>query len=594
MNNNTSPFIRKIIYIALIGALLVPLSMVSRPAMRGANGEIKDAGGKLSMLREDYDLSQAKISEIDPASETMKLASLGLRGVAVNMLWMQAMEHKKKENYDQLASTLQALTKIQPNFVKVWEYQAHNLAYNVSMEFDDYEYRYSWVKKGLQFLKQGIPYNKRDHRVLDKLGFFTSNKFGKSDETLSFRRMFRKDEDFHLSMSDYVDPEAIVERQYGPDSWLMSWHFHEIARKMVEEQSCPQRTSDMLFHMYRPSRIRGEAMSLQKEYRTGEVIQEVWRRADERWRIYGDREITNTRGISFQLEGLKKDQDKIAKLRQDLDKLVRPGLRSDLIEDIMAQANFKEEDKALYKMSADELSDEDIRRQTSLMRAVEDLSARIDIEIAEEVENSSDLTAAQKLAYEIGVLKDQISAIQKDSSTVNYSYWRVRNEAESSDICVRARQTLYDAEQMWGQSIYDDEYDFDFKTKQKSVTKRGAISLYLSAFEQWQEVFDLYGYELQAGVLGSEIVDSIKRFSNMLNLTNRSWPEEFPLQRFIDYRATQNLDDGLPTSDVLEEIRSGLREQIEEAEDDSNADDSTAEDSAEVDSTEGNKTENEN
>jgi len=58
----------------------------------------------------------------------------------------------------------QALTKIQPSFVKVWEHQAHNLSYNISMEFDDYEYRYQWVKKGIGFLKQGIPHNKRDHR----------------------------------------------------------------------------------------------------------------------------------------------------------------------------------------------------------------------------------------------------------------------------------------------------------------------------------------------------------------------------------------------------------------------------------------------
>ena len=90
--NNSNPFIRKIIYIACIGALLIPLSLVSRPETRNADGDINDAGGVLSMLREKNNLSQAKMSEIDPASETMKLASLGLRGVAVNMLWMQAMD----------------------------------------------------------------------------------------------------------------------------------------------------------------------------------------------------------------------------------------------------------------------------------------------------------------------------------------------------------------------------------------------------------------------------------------------------------------------------------------------------------------------
>ena len=105
-----SPFLRKIIYLVVIVALLIPMSLISRPAQRAENVEDSNSGGKLSQLRDEHSLSQAQLSEIDPASETMKLASLGLRGVAVNLLWLQAIEHKKTENYDQLAATLEALT----------------------------------------------------------------------------------------------------------------------------------------------------------------------------------------------------------------------------------------------------------------------------------------------------------------------------------------------------------------------------------------------------------------------------------------------------------------------------------------------------
>ena len=179
--NTTSPFVRKIIYIALIVGLLIPLSFIARPEVTDENGKVIDPGGRLSQMRREDKLAQASISEIDPTSEAMKLASMGLRGVAVNVLWMQAMEHQKNEDYDKLAQTLQTLTKIQPNFIKVWEYQGHNLAFNVSMQFDDYEYRYEWVKKGLSFLKGGISYNIDDHRMTDNLGFYTGTKFGKSD-----------------------------------------------------------------------------------------------------------------------------------------------------------------------------------------------------------------------------------------------------------------------------------------------------------------------------------------------------------------------------------------------------------------------------
>ena len=53
---NSKPFIRKIIYIAIIGALLIPLSMISRPETRDKEGKIADAGGMLSVLREEHDL----------------------------------------------------------------------------------------------------------------------------------------------------------------------------------------------------------------------------------------------------------------------------------------------------------------------------------------------------------------------------------------------------------------------------------------------------------------------------------------------------------------------------------------------------------
>ncbi|MEM9940539.1 MAG: hypothetical protein AAF939_03040 [Planctomycetota bacterium] len=555
--SNMTPFLRKIIYLILIVVLLVPLSMVSRPATRKADGEFKDEGGILSQLRDENNLSQAKMSEIDPASETMKLASLGLRGVAVNMLWMQAIDHKKKENYDKLASTLLALTKIQPNFVKVWEYQAHNLAYNVSMEFDDYEYRYSWVKKGLEFLKSGIPYNKRDHRVPDSLGFFVGNKFGKSDEKLSYRRLFRKDNEFHEAMSDKIDPESYVERQYGPDSWLMAYQWYEYSRRMVEEESCPQRRSDMLFYMYGPAQIREEAMSLQSENRTGEVIQDIWRRAADVWVNYGKKEITNTLGVTYQLEGMEKDREKVRGLREKLDALVRPGLREELLDDAMAQAGFQDEDKLVMKMSASEMTDEQFLRRRMLENALEDMTQGIDEDIAQEVEDIADLVDAKKLSAQILKIKNQIVTNTKDSSTVNYSYWRVRTEAESSDLLVRARQAIYDADQMYSQSIYDDEYDFDFETKKRSVTKRGAITLYLQAFSLWQEVFDKYDSELQTGVAGDQVVDFIRKFKKMLQLTNREWPNQFPLQAFIDYRARTGKQDDLLTSEMLEEIRSG-------------------------------------
>jgi len=64
----TPSFQRKVIYLALIAALLVPLSLISRPATTAVAGNSGSAGGKLAQLREDYKLGQAQVGQIDPTA----------------------------------------------------------------------------------------------------------------------------------------------------------------------------------------------------------------------------------------------------------------------------------------------------------------------------------------------------------------------------------------------------------------------------------------------------------------------------------------------------------------------------------------------
>jgi hypothetical protein len=72
--------------LALVGiaVLLVPLSALSQPA------DSASKGGKLAKLREQFGLSQANLGEVDPTSEAMRLATLGLKNVAVTLLWDRA------------------------------------------------------------------------------------------------------------------------------------------------------------------------------------------------------------------------------------------------------------------------------------------------------------------------------------------------------------------------------------------------------------------------------------------------------------------------------------------------------------------------
>ena len=53
------------------------------------------------------------------------------------------------------SAALEQIIRLQPNFINVWRFQAWNLSYNISVEFDDFHDRYYWVMKGINFIIGG-------------------------------------------------------------------------------------------------------------------------------------------------------------------------------------------------------------------------------------------------------------------------------------------------------------------------------------------------------------------------------------------------------------------------------------------------------
>ena len=576
----TSPFVRKIIYIAVIGGLLIPLSFIARPEVTGANGEVTDPGGTLSQMRREEKLAQASISEIDPTSEAMKLASMGLRGVAVNVLWMQALEHQKNEDYDKLAQTLQTLTKVQPNFVKVWEFQGHNLAFNVSMEFDDYEYRYDWVKKGLKFLKSGIAYNQDDHRMMDNMGFFTGTKFGKSDEKLPFRRIFRKDTDFHNDMSDYIAPDSYDAREYGPDSYKMAWHWYDQSETLVANGARPYK-SDLMFYMHRPSQTRQQAMILSEEFRSDEVIREIWEDAGSEWLEYGNIELRNPTGVEFTLEKTREYEADIEKIRVELDALA-PGVRKKQEMSLWKSMGMDEEQFSVTELPIEELTDEEKAQCFNLQSATNDPARQFDKVIAQRASEENRM-AAIRLSEEIVEVMNKRIALGRDGGTVNYSFWRSRNEAESTDAMIRARQAMYDASEMKRKSIFEDEYVVDYETGEKTITRRGAAKLYEEAFEKWNEVLKDHK-DLVTSPVFQELVNSMYEYRQLRLVSGMPmWPDDFPLQWAIDDRAKMGEPDNLPTSQMLKAMKEDA-EDAEDTDDDEDVDDDEIDEADETES----------
>jgi hypothetical protein len=264
MKGNT-PFVRKVVYLTIMALLLIPLSYISRPSFVDKDGRLSE-GGLLTRLRQrpEYPLAQVSLGEIDPASESMKLATLGMRGVAANILWEKANEYKKKEDWDNLMATLNQITKLQPNFISVWQFQSWNVAYNVSVEFDNYRHRYHWVKKGIDFLMDGIRYNRNEPRLLWDLGWFFGHKFGRSDEYRQFRRMYRGDGDFHRTLPLPIDETLGPDNK--PDNWLTSHQWFLKAQRVVDNDGVPIKgKSELVFNSDPPKTLINYAEAIEQD-----------------------------------------------------------------------------------------------------------------------------------------------------------------------------------------------------------------------------------------------------------------------------------------------------------------------------------------
>lgn len=568
MTRNES-FRRKIIYIATIAVLLVPLSVVSQPATVKKGGEAS-SGGLLAQLRKDHRLSQAELSDIDPASESMKLATLGLRPVAVTLLWRRIQEAKKKQQWDKMRTSTQTLIALQPNFIKVWEFQAHNLSYNISREFDDYQYRYHWVKEGLSYLMTGIAYNRKDHRIFDQLGFFFGLKLGRSDEKRQFRRLFRKDNDYHEKLTEHgIDTYEIDSPPLGgPDNWLTAYQWYDRSRTAVDN-GMQRRTSGIMFYKGAPSQLRNYAVDFEQELRPDEAARLAWEEAYDEWvNEYGNREIRTSTNIPVFLDRLSESAKEMQKLREKLDKII-PGVRAQMLA--ARRAQITPEMWEAYNQPMDTIADVEQSRLHHMAKGI--LDADQDIEFNALVEQkladgSIELTQEQKNQYDIIKLELQIKSrdhnfISKYRGTVNYSYWKDRCEAESQPVTIEARQALFDARQ----AVKDTKFDaqevsrekrdkngnvvIDPKTNQpvyEKVTIPGAIQYYEQSFNLWKKVFEDYP-SLDDDVMEDDLVSAMQEYYNNLRKVKSDWPLDFPLQSLVDKRARQRMEDGLPTTD---------------------------------------------
>jgi hypothetical protein len=494
MNPNALLY-RKIAYLTAFVVLAIPIIWLGAPSTR------EDSGGKLAQLRSEARLGQADLGAIDPASETIRLATLGLRGIAVTMLWSKANEYKKTEDWSAFQSTLEQLARLQPYFIKVWQYQAWNLSYNVSVEVDNYRDRFYYVKQGIQYLKEGIDFNRDNPTLLDDLGWFCGNKVGRADEQLFYRRLFKQDEDLHF-------PDEPTTR----DNWLVSklWYNQALRSIDVGGQSLGTKNPTTFFDSPARSQM-SYAEAIESEGIFGQQAKRAWAEGARLWREYGTREMPSTEEFLIKLVDDKRWQQEANDLRKELEAL-SPGLADTMKEE--AIASLSSEQRRVWETPPASPTPDESKAMDEAAHAtditVEEIADRIAKDKPEEA------AEAQRLAEEIRQANRRASLIETNREVANYEYWRIRCDLEQTPEALEARRLAHDAHRQ-------------FEEVGALVPAR---DLFERSFDQWAAALAQFPELPADSTTGSDLMDVVDEYVNVLKQLELSLEDEEVADRF--------------------------------------------------------------
>jgi hypothetical protein len=123
-----------------------------------AAGLFTAAGMQLDSInkqREDMNLVIDTPENIPPSLAFATVATGAFRGLLVDALWIRADRLKDEGQFFDARQLAEWITILQPRFASVWEFQAWNMAYNISVAIPatQPEQRWSWVKNGYELLR---------------------------------------------------------------------------------------------------------------------------------------------------------------------------------------------------------------------------------------------------------------------------------------------------------------------------------------------------------------------------------------------------------------------------------------------------------
>ena len=505
---------RKAFYLLAIIGLIVLLFVLSHPSSPDVKGH---PGGVLAHLRDQYGLTQTELGAIDPTSQAVYLASMGMRGVGICVLWSNANQYQMKKDWTQLRASLDQISKFQPHSINVWRHQAWNLSYNVSVAFDDYHDKFYWVIEGLNYMLEGVRLNEKESRLYWDTAWFISNKIGRADEAKYYRRLFTGKKDVSERQfrdevpnddsggdfaPDYV--KDFRERDTPPtgfphgcdvrDNWHVGKAWFLAAESRIDPPKYPVRgMADVIFYSDATTAQFYYADNIEKDGCFDKKAVNAWKVAADEWHEFGEKPIWNvTLGEKLQMNRKEEYDAIVAKDVAELDRLA-PGQRNALYKEKLAR--LTPEEREAWTTADDKRTS----AQNTLAFGAKDRMEVKNEEVAHRVHGTKS-AEAEKLAKEIAKYANLAMWISRERSKVNFDFWRTRADAEQTPECIAARKAIHDGD------------DYFAKGDQVSARK-----FYRQGIKRWRKVLDNFPSLIDDVNLGSDLADTVKRYQKCLD-----------------------------------------------------------------------------
>ncbi len=517
-----SSFARKLMYMGMALVLFAVILVIRGPIERE---------------RAAHKLSEATLGNVDPTSSTMLVVLGGMRGIASNILWKQAIDLQREHDWARLEVVVDSITRLEPHFISVWTFQGWNQAYNVAAEWDQVADKYYWIKKGIKFLQRGTEFNEQSPELRWDVGWTYFHKIGRADESEQLRQLFRADN------APEVDSAGRVQEAFNRDSLDNYFASHDWFNQAVNKCDGPpllkpKRMGEVAFRSYPSHALINYAIYMEKEGHFDEQIKADWLHALQNLERFANHDYEFTKGRAVHLDyppDIKGDLYRATSVLTDsrnLNELLGKGVENLTAGQQQQVPADWEKLLAIARRMINDLNKTTIAYLPAGASAAYD-SMEATLKKMEGVDRNV-LTqpgaagdAARTLLAEFAAPADKFGRLADEelywtdryASMINYRYWQERAVCEHEWDTINARHHFYDGEKL-----------------HKAADLEKAEAEFEAGLKLWKSVIEKFERVRDDDLTAEETAAIVKTYLNVRNQLDRPdlKPEDIPFKEWVD------------------------------------------------------------